>query len=73
VVFGADDREGLEEIAKAALEWLRGFLPHTNGVHSAESQVVPEDGKTLRGSKGPMMGPARCHLVFQLTTPRRVS
>ena len=32
VVCGADDWEGVEEVATGALDWLRGFLPFANGV-----------------------------------------
>jgi len=35
VVCGADDWEGVEEIAKGALDWLRDFLPYRNGVPTA--------------------------------------
>ena len=31
VVCGADDWEGVEEVATGALDWLRGFLPFANG------------------------------------------
>lgn len=37
VVCGADDWEGIEEIARGTLEWLRGFLPFTNGVPTAQT------------------------------------
>lgn len=32
VVCGADDWEGVEEVATGALDWLRGFLPFANSV-----------------------------------------
>jgi predicted transposase YbfD/YdcC len=37
VVCGADDWEGVEEIAKGALEWLRGLLPFASGVPTAQT------------------------------------
>jgi predicted transposase YbfD/YdcC len=37
VVCGADDWEGVEVIARGALGWLRGFLPYTNGVPTAQT------------------------------------
>jgi predicted transposase YbfD/YdcC len=37
VVCGADDWEGVEEIAEGALDWLRGFLPFANGVATAQT------------------------------------
>jgi predicted transposase YbfD/YdcC len=37
VVCGADDWEGVEEIANGALDWLRQFLPFKNGVASAQT------------------------------------
>jgi predicted transposase YbfD/YdcC len=37
VVCGADDWEGVEEIAAGALDWLRGFLPFANGVPTAQT------------------------------------
>jgi predicted transposase YbfD/YdcC len=37
VVCGADDWEGVEEIAEGALGWLRGFLPFANGVATAQT------------------------------------
>ena len=37
VVCGADDWEGVEEIATGALDWLRGFLPFANGVPTAQT------------------------------------
>ena len=37
VVCGADDWEGVEEVATGALEWLRGFLPFTNGIPTAQT------------------------------------
>jgi predicted transposase YbfD/YdcC len=37
IVCGADDWEGIEEIAKGALDWLRGFLPFTNGIPTAQT------------------------------------
>ena len=37
VVCGADDWDGIEEIATGALDWLRGFLPYTNGVPTAQT------------------------------------
>ena len=37
VVCGADDWEGIEEVAEAALDWLRGFLLFTNGVPTAQT------------------------------------
>jgi len=35
VVCGADDWEGVEEIATGALDWLRGFLPFIKGIPTA--------------------------------------
>ena len=37
VVCGADDWEGIEEIAKGALDWLRGFLPFASGIPTAQT------------------------------------
>jgi predicted transposase YbfD/YdcC len=37
VVCGADDWEGVEEIAEGALDWLRGFLPFANGIPTAQT------------------------------------
>jgi hypothetical protein len=37
VVCGADDWEGVEEIAKGALDWLRDFLPYRNAVPTAQT------------------------------------
>jgi len=37
VVCGADDWEGVEEIATGALDWLRGFLRFANGVPTAQT------------------------------------
>lgn len=37
VVCGADDWEGVEEIAKGALNWLRGVLPYRIGVLTAQT------------------------------------
>ena len=37
VVCGADDWDGIEEIATGALDWLRGFLPYTSGVPTAQT------------------------------------
>ena len=37
VVCGADDWEGVEEIAAGSLAWLRGFLPFGNGVPTAQT------------------------------------
>jgi predicted transposase YbfD/YdcC len=37
VVCGADDWEGVEEIAAGALDWLRGFLPFANGIATAQT------------------------------------
>ena len=37
VVCGADDWEGVEEVATGALDWLRGFLPFANGVPTAQT------------------------------------
>ena len=37
VVCGADDWEGVEEIAIGALDWLRSFLPFANGVPTAQT------------------------------------
>ena len=37
VVCGADDREGIEEVASGALDWLRGFLPFANGIATAQT------------------------------------
>ena len=37
VVCGVDDWEGIEEVAKGALAWLRGFLPFANGVPTAQT------------------------------------
>ena len=37
VVCGADDWEGVEEIATGALDWLRGFLPFAEGVPTAQT------------------------------------
>ena len=40
VVCGADDCEGVEEIAEGALEWLRWFLPFA-GIGRKARQVTP--------------------------------
>ena len=37
VVCGADDWEGVEEIATGALDWLGGFLPFANGIPTAQT------------------------------------
>lgn len=37
VVCGADDFEGVGEVATGALDWLRGFLPFTDGVATAQT------------------------------------
>ena len=37
VVCGADDWEGVEEIATGGLDWLRGFLPFANGIPTAQT------------------------------------
>jgi predicted transposase YbfD/YdcC len=37
VVCGADDWDGIEEIANGALGWLCGFLPFANGVATAQT------------------------------------
>lgn len=37
VVCGADDWEGVEEIATGGLEWLRGFLPFADGIPTAQT------------------------------------
>ena len=37
VVCGADDWEGVEEVATGALEWLCGFLPLVNGIPTAQT------------------------------------
>ena len=37
VVCGADDWEGVEEVAGGALEWLRGFLPFASGIPTAQT------------------------------------
>jgi len=37
VVCGADDWEGIEEVTKGALDWLRGFLPFADGVPKAQT------------------------------------
>ena len=37
VVCGADDWEGIEEIASGAMDWLRGFLPFAEGDPTAQS------------------------------------
>lgn len=37
VVCGADDWEGIAEIAEASLDWLRGFLPYEEGVPTAQT------------------------------------
>src|SRR6202021_3077852 len=36
-VCGADDWEGVEEVATGALDWLRGFLPFANGIPTAQT------------------------------------
>ena len=45
VVCGADDWEGVEEVATGALDWLRGFLPFANGIPTAQTLR-----KVFRGS-----------------------
>ena len=37
VVCGADDWDGVEEIATGALDWLGGFLPFAHGVPTAQT------------------------------------
>src|ERR1700729_2313714 len=37
VVCGADDWEGVEEVATGGLDWLRGFLPFANGIPTAQT------------------------------------
>ena len=37
VVCGADDWEGVEEIATGGLDWLRGFLSFVNGIPTAQT------------------------------------
>ena len=37
VVCGADDWDGVEEVATGALDWLRGFLPFKNGIPTAQT------------------------------------
>ena len=37
VVCGADDWEGVEEVATGALGWLEGFLPFKNGIPTAQT------------------------------------
>src|SRR5271165_5479680 len=46
VVCGADDWDGVEEVANGALDWLRGFLPFANGIPTAQTsaQGVPFAG-----------------------------
>jgi predicted transposase YbfD/YdcC len=37
VVCGANDWEGVEEVATGALQWLCGFLPFANGIPTAQT------------------------------------
>ncbi len=37
IICGADDWEGVEEIATGGLDWLRGFLPFANGIPTAQT------------------------------------
>ena len=37
VVCGADDWEGVEEVATGALDWLRAFLPFSSGVPTGQT------------------------------------
>jgi predicted transposase YbfD/YdcC len=37
VVCGADDWDGVVEIAEASLDWLRGFLPYKEGIPTAQT------------------------------------
>jgi predicted transposase YbfD/YdcC len=37
VVCGADDWDGVEEVATGALDWLRSYLPFENGVATAQT------------------------------------
>ena len=37
VVCGADDWDGIEEVATGALDWLRSFLPFKNGIPTAQT------------------------------------
>jgi predicted transposase YbfD/YdcC len=37
VVCGADDWEGVEEVASGALDWLRAFLPFASGIPTAQT------------------------------------
>ena len=43
---GADDWEGVEEVATGALDWLGGFLPFANGIATGAdfAQGVPFAG-----------------------------
>ena len=47
VVCGADDWDGVEEVAAGALDWLRGFLPFKDGIPTAQTlpQGVPSPGR----------------------------
>ncbi len=36
VVCGADDREGVEQVATGALAWLRSFLSFAHGIATAQ-------------------------------------
>ena len=69
VVCGADDWEGVEEVATGGLNWLRGFLPFANGIPTAAARaVIAIDGKTLRGSKTSSDGKGALHLVSAYAT-----
>lgn len=37
VVCGADDWDGIEEVASGALDWLRRFLPYADGIATAQT------------------------------------
>lgn len=37
VVCGADDWDGIEEVATGALDWLREFLPFEHGIATAQT------------------------------------
>jgi hypothetical protein len=61
VVCGADDWEGVEEIATGGLDWLRGFLPFANGIPTADfAQGVSPSRRAGRLREASPLGRLRC-------------
>lgn len=70
VVRGPDDWEGVEEIAKGALDWLCGFLPFASGIPPASSTKAPITCSRLRASDQPARG--RDAVLRRLRLDRRL-